>query len=224
MGYGSFKQYDSRWGKKNYNGSSTMAVAGCGPTSVANLAHAVNNKITPTDTMKYMQKHGYAVRNNGTAWNGIPACMKHFGLIEVKNINVDSSMDKVWEYLSKNYCADFLFRKGSRGGVCWTTSGHFVAVTGYKVKNGKHYLRTMDSGGRDHDGWYCYETQMRGLIRKVWIGKVPSSPSPKKKSVDAIAKEVIAGKWGTGNDRKKKLTAAGYDYSAVQKRVNEMLK
>ena len=45
-----------------------------------------------------------------------------------------------------------------------------------------------------------------------------------KKSVDAVAKEVIAGKWGNGANRKKKLQAAGYDYGAVQKRVNEMLK
>ena len=46
----------------------------------------------------------------------------------------------------------------------------------------------------------------------------------KKKSVEAIAKEVIAGKWGNGATRKKKLTAAGYNYSTVQKKVNELLK
>lgn len=36
--------------------------------------------------------------------------------------------------------------------------------------------------------------------------------------------EVINGKWGNGVARKKKLTAAGYDYDAVQKRVNELMK
>lgn len=44
-----------------------------------------------------------------------------------------------------------------------------------------------------------------------------------KKSVDEIASEVIAGKWGNGSDRKSRLTAAGYDYSAVQAKVNEKL-
>ena len=44
-----------------------------------------------------------------------------------------------------------------------------------------------------------------------------------KKSTDTIAKEVIAGKWGNGNDRKKKLEAAGYNYNTIQNRVNEML-
>lgn len=44
-----------------------------------------------------------------------------------------------------------------------------------------------------------------------------------KKTTDTIAKEVIAGKWGNGNDRKKKLEAAGYNYNTIQNRVNEML-
>lgn len=51
----------------------------------------------------------------------------------------------------------------------------------------------------------------------------PSSSTGNKKSIDKIAKEVLAGKWGNGTDRKKKLIAAGYDYSAVQAKVNELL-
>ena len=45
---------------------------------------------------------------------------------------------------------------------------------------------------------------------------------PTKKSIDEIAREVIQGKWGNGTDRKNRLTNAGYDYNAVQKRVNEL--
>lgn len=45
-----------------------------------------------------------------------------------------------------------------------------------------------------------------------------------QKTVDELAKEVIAGKWGNGADRKKRLTAAGYDYDTVQKKVNKLLK
>lgn len=44
-----------------------------------------------------------------------------------------------------------------------------------------------------------------------------------KKSIDTIAREVIRGDWGNGADREKRLKAAGYDYNAVQKRVNELL-
>ena len=45
-----------------------------------------------------------------------------------------------------------------------------------------------------------------------------------KKTVTELAKEVIAGKWGNGQDRKNRLTAAGYNYTAVQNKVNELLK
>lgn len=47
---------------------------------------------------------------------------------------------------------------------------------------------------------------------------------PKKKTVTEIAKEVIQGKWGNGAARKKALTAAGYDYATVQKKVDELMK
>lgn len=42
------------------------------------------------------------------------------------------------------------------------------------------------------------------------------------KSVDELAREVLQGKWGNGAERKKQLEAAGYDYAAVQKKVNQL--
>ena len=43
------------------------------------------------------------------------------------------------------------------------------------------------------------------------------------KSTDEIAREVIAGKWGNGEERKTKLKKAGYDPEKIQKRVNELM-
>ena len=59
-------------------------------------------------------------------------------------------------------------------------------------------------------------------------GKAPEvvptpTPAPTKKSVDEIAQEVIRGEWGNGSDRRARLESAGYDYDAVQDRVNEIL-
>ena len=59
-----------------------------------------------------------------------------------------------------------------------------------------------------------------GNGKKVYPADAPDT----KKSVDAIAHEVIRGDWGNGYERKQKLNAAGYDYSAVQKKVNELLR
>ncbi len=58
--------------------------------------------------------------------------------------------------------------------------------------------------------------------------KVPSNaPVAKpvtsdKKSIETIAREVMNGAWGNGSDRQNRLAAAGYDYQAVQAKVNEL--
>lgn len=55
-----------------------------------------------------------------------------------------------------------------------------------------------------------------------WTPKeTPKPAEPQKKlSNEQIADEVIAGKWGNGEERKNKLTAAGYNYNDIQKIVN----
>lgn len=47
----------------------------------------------------------------------------------------------------------------------------------------------------------------------------PVKPQPK--TTDQIADEVIAGQWGNGEDRKNRLTQAGYDYNVIQDIVNK---
>lgn len=82
-----------------------------------------------------------------------------------------------------------------------------------EVKNGWGRLK---SGA----GWIWLENPSYCTIGKtVTTDKVSGT-----KTVDELAKEVIKGLWGNGTERKEKLTAAGYDYSKVQKRVNELLK
>ena len=65
---------------------------------------------------------------------------------------------------------------------------------------------------------WCYIT--RDEWQKLAQGEKLASNG---KSIDDLAREVIAGKWSSGKERKNKLTAAGYDYAAVQKRVNALL-
>lgn len=67
----------------------------------------------------------------------------------------------------------------------------------------------------------------KGETVKQTVAATPApapAPAPKpKKTNEQIAKEVINGDWGNGDDRKKRLVAAGYDYAAIQKLVNKML-
>ena len=96
----------------------------------------------------------------------------------MKNVKEQSTMNDAFNVMAKGHMAVILFRGGTRGGVTWTTGGHFLAATGYKVENGKHYLYMRDPGGRDHDGWYCYETTMRGLIPAIWTCNFDGEPAP----------------------------------------------
>ena len=49
------------------------------------------------------------------------------------------------------------------------------------------------------------------------------APAPARKSEDAIAAEVIAGKWGNGQDRVNRLKKAGYNPATIQAKVNAKL-
>lgn len=48
-------------------------------------------------------------------------------------------------------------------------------------------------------------------------------PAPAGKSIDNLAREVIGGAWGNGEERHARLTSAGYNYDMVQTRVNQLL-
>lgn len=50
------------------------------------------------------------------------------------------------------------------------------------------------------------------------------TPSAPTLGLDAVAREVLSGKWGNGSDREKRLVAAGYSYSDVQAKVNAILR
>lgn len=53
-----------------------------------------------------------------------------------------------------------------------------------------------------------------------WVNSTDITP---EKNIEDLAQEVIRGDWGTGEDRRRRLTAAGYNYEAVQKLVNELI-
>lgn len=77
--------------------------------------------------------------------------------------------------------------------------GAFKSIDNAKKCAYKYRLRVFDEGGNE-----IY-------------------PRKNFKPIDTLAREVIRGDWGNGNERKKRLTDAGYDYYAVQRRVNQIL-
>ena len=85
------------------------------------------------------------------------------------------------------------------------------------------------TGSPDYDcafHQYTSSGTVSGINGKVdmdyYYGEETKENQDEKKSVTEVAKEVLAGDWGNGDDRKNRLAAAGYDYATVQAEVNRL--
>jgi len=72
------------------------------------------------------------------------------------------------------------------------------------------------------------DRNLGNLTREAWGAiakgsKAKAKPQEPASDVDSLAKEVMAGKWGNGAERRRRLEAAGHDYLKVQSRVNELV-
>lgn len=101
-----------------------------------------------------------------------------------------------------------------------STNQIYTSESGYGSSAFWNSVRTNNNGRWGLGSGYTF----RGCIVNPAIGKVtaPVEPTPvtPTKSTDELAREVIAGKYGNGEDRKKAL---GSRYDEVQARVNEIL-
>lgn len=92
-----------------------------------------------------------------------------------------------------------------------------------EVKTHQYALSNKKIAGYGRPVW-SEETSTIAEVAPVKPAPIDTTPQkPALKSLDEIAKEVVAGKWGNGKERQQRLTEAGYDYAAAQKKVNEIL-
>lgn len=70
---------------------------------------------------------------------------------------------------------------------------------------------------------YLLDDGNLGWTNDNCITEAQAKQEPAKKSTHEVAKEVIAGKWGNGAERRQRLEAAGYNYNEVQNEVNAIL-
>lgn len=89
--------------------------------------------------------------------------------------------------------------------------------------NNNRILKTVE-GNHSHKVATVYRDYSNVLCYIDADGAKSVKQTKAKKSITTIAKEVINGDWGNGDERKKRLQAAGYSYKKVQAKVNELLK
>ena len=146
------------------------------------------------------------------------------------------------KYLAPVNAENFMQYKGScktgmtpKEGACmvWEGAGSHpghVAIVEKVIDNNTVYTSESGYGGKAF--WNQTRKNTNGrwgananykFLGFIYNPAIKEKYTVVKKSVDVIAKEVIDGKWGNGADRKNKLTAAGYNYSEVQAKVNALL-
>ena len=79
--------------------------------------------------------------------------------------------------------------------------------------NGQERYDSLSNAGYDAD-------YIQDLVNRILSG---DDTDTSDYDLDEIANQVIQGEWGNGQERYERLTNAGYDYDAVQQRVNEFL-
>ena len=159
--------------------------------------------------------------------------------IDVENPQWQSSNKKGVTDAIIKFC-DYIDSKGLISGVYCSTFWFNNMVDTSRIKKYSKWVAQWSENKPsikldNFDMWQCSgdtgrRVYVAGMIVDTNIsykdfGKTTTTDKPKskKKSIETIAKEVIDGKWGNGEDRKKKLEKAGYDYDKVQKKVNELL-
>lgn len=96
-------------------------------------------------------------------------------------------------------------------------------IAAYGTNNGKPQKAPKLLDGKAYQLWQYTSAALGGHMDASQVIDRAALFKSERKSVATLAAEVIAGKWGTGEDRKRRLTAAGYSYADVQAEVNRRL-
>lgn len=95
-------------------------------------------------------------------------------------------------------------------------TGAFDVYTDSKYLTGTDYLKRGDILVRQSGHTAMVLSNGAKVATDINVGN-------KTKTVDELAREVLAGKWGSGDERKTRLASAGYDYDVIQAAVNRLM-
>jgi hypothetical protein len=166
-----YKQYDSKWAKKAYNGpgesDKTIKSSGCGPTSAAMLIATLADKsVTPVETCAWSVAHGYKYANQGTAYSYFKPQFAEYGitckqLLNKRIVNQPNHAihAQVKDYLSQGYYVIALMGPGT-----WTTGGHYVVVWDWDDK-----VRINDSMSTKEKRLNGDPYTFRNEVRNYWL-------------------------------------------------------
>lgn len=133
------------------------------------------------------------------------------------NSLIESSGEWAGVYANLNWYNNFLNKEEIQRRYTTWIAHYGVNEERYR---GEYDMLQYSSTGRINGiaGNVDMNIMYRNLIQEI------AGTTPPQKTNEEIANEVINGLWGNGEDRKNKLTNAGYNYNTIQNLVNELLK
>ena len=145
-----YKQYD--YPSTPY-AAETIATAGCGPTSVADLLD-----VEPPITAEWLEAHGYAYPYQGTIYEGISACLTAFGadgdmLCRDQDYQVDNEYFREWRQRIMNGQSGVILFHNCVSSY-WTSGGHYVAVVRYDREKDEYLV--YDPASVVRTGWHPF--------------------------------------------------------------------
>lgn len=155
-----FMQWDTRWGYKTY-GSDCMGLTGCGPTclSMVTVALTGDSHYDPAMVADYSMANGYYdyENNNGTYWTLMSEGCEDLG---IKATELEAGEDILQQALSTGpvIC--------SMGPGAFTTTGHFIVITGYNLDTATYTINDPNSVENSQKLW-TYE-EFGDQINNAW--------------------------------------------------------
>lgn len=101
------------------------------------------------------------------------------------------------------------------------TAGSVVVLEDFGAWNGRYVIKQAKHT-LSHSG-YSTQISLRKALTLTPVDVPEETGDKTEQDLTDIALQVIRGDWDNDDERKRRLTAAGYDYYAVQHRVNEIL-
>ncbi len=153
----------------------------------------------------------------GTSWKGRSVNLKTKEEYIIGNITTIKDNFRVYDSVEA----------GVKGYFEFVNTKRYQNLKG--VRDPERYLNLIKLDGYATSSTYV-QTCMKNLkyVPVDWKDEDGTYPEEmiivESSILDGLAKEVIAGLWGTGEHRKKKLKMAGYSYEQIQKRVNEIIR
>ena len=163
-----------------------------------------------------------------TVWLDIEdSCMKNLGskivnIIDNYRLIIESAGCKFGVYTGLSFYNTYLAKHVGKTSYAWWVA-RYPVTSDMRISSDVNESK-KPSISNDVEGWqYSSKGRVSGIKGYVDLNEWYAVEKQAKLTNEQVADQVIAGAWGVNPSRAVRLKAAGYDYEAIRKIVNQKL-